>query len=559
MATLDKLPLEIMLKIFSLLSYKDTVALSLQCRRLHTVSDLARRRRYRRIRVDGQYWPRAYNLLWKILKKPALGLLVEEIVSDTNRFLYGDWWFPRPGKEDEPLLNSAITKAGFDDLMAEDLLKILMVDQERVKLTLEPVPDGFQEALTAMLLVVCPNVRTLRMPNVNVKFIEELLKMARSSGSDGNQCCLQNLRYVDLLRDTSGVWYSLELYTNCGLLWDLKPIMRVPSIESVTVRGVCEDGQSIPFLAPGISNIKEIDIRYSSLQRREFWSIMRHPRGLESFKFSSGQLRDLTGDVRYHPKIFGKALLRHRSTLKVLDLDVDLVVTSWSGADYDSEDEDEDEDYDEETNDSEDSENEAGGEDYENGDDGDEGSSSDHDSATSEQRSTPSVSSRVSEDFENSRPYGETIGSLHDFVALKRLSIGVRALFGPGDQDDPEIVPFRLINSLPPNLEYLCIRGYVAGQNPSYTSQIEEFMENKDRWPASLKEVCGIGECIDGLPALKGPRNDEGTDGDEDSGDEDGEEEEEEVLPWEKGKDNWTDYNDEAPPNLQEVPWVKDE
>ena len=132
MTSLEKLPTEILLRIASLLSKKDLAAISLQCSHLHAIADMAPRRRYRRIRVGGASWPRAYNLLWKILRKPILGALVKDISCDPLSFDYGDMWFPRPDENEAPLLRSAITGAGFTGKKAEDLSEILMFDRQRL-------------------------------------------------------------------------------------------------------------------------------------------------------------------------------------------------------------------------------------------------------------------------------------------------------------------------------------------------------------------------------------------------------------------------------------------
>ncbi|KAL3481780.1 hypothetical protein BJX99DRAFT_253304 [Aspergillus californicus] len=66
----------------------------------------------------------------------------------------------------------------------------------------------------------------------------------------------------------------------------------------------------------------------------------------------------------------------------------------------------------------------------------------------------------------------EQKGSLRDFRALKRLSIGIGFLFyfamGVDDTvtSDSESKLCRLIDHLPPNLQYLCIRGYKKGKFP---------------------------------------------------------------------------------------------
>ncbi|PGH16345.1 hypothetical protein AJ79_01887 [Helicocarpus griseus UAMH5409] len=389
--------------------------------------------------------------------------------------------------------------------MADDLLEILMIDQERAERDEEPVPYELQEALMVMLLVICPNVEILRVEDVQVRFLKEFLKM----NSEG-QRYLRSLRHVELLRDKSDEEFSVDRYLRCHLTDNLLDLMSVPSIERVTTRGVFEDGIFPPFLRSGVSNIKKLDIRYSTVENRVFRFIIHHPKELEEFKFSSGQLEVSPDDYGYEylPRFFGRSLLRHRSALKVLDLDVDNAVTIDSGADYDS---DNFCDWSKNSEDEDDEEDSGDGWEF------------------------------------DMRRYGHTIGSLHDFIALRRLSIGVCVLFGPLDEDDDEFVPvpFRLIDALPPNLEHLCIRGCVAGEYTSHTKQIGDFLVNKHRWPPSLKEICGLAECEPGLPFWNRLDEDERMD-DVDA-----------LVPWEQGQDKWTDYGDEEPPKLQDVPWVR--
>ena len=87
--------------------------------------------------------------------------------------------------------------------------------------------------------------------------------------------------------------------------------------------------------------------------------------------------------------------------------------------------------------------------------------------------------------------YGETIGSLCDFAALKRLGIGVRMLLG--GYHDP---PHRLVDALPPSLEELVLRGYRKGESQRYDAYIEEFLEKKDEMFPRLKVLKGIDEEI---------------------------------------------------------------
>jgi hypothetical protein len=83
-------------------------------------------------------------------------------------------------------------------------------------------------------------------------------------------------------------------------------------------------------------------------------------------------------------------------------------------------------------------------------------------------------------------------------VALKRLSIGVNLLLyvaaGVNNETENKSVP--LVEYLPPNLEYLCIRGYEKGKRKHNDTQMDALKALVESGSTSLKEIHGIDECI---------------------------------------------------------------
>ncbi|GKU01129.1 f-box containing protein [Fusarium langsethiae] len=93
-----------------------------------------------------------------------------------------------------------------------------------------------------------------------------------------------------------------------------------------------------------------------------------------------------------------------------------------------------------------------------------------------------------------------TIGSLHDFHAMTHLSIGLSALFGPSyGRKEP---PFRLIDGLPPNLECLCLYGYVKGECEEIDSHVNELMQDKGKRLPRLVNIQGVDETVLGVSDL---------------------------------------------------------
>jgi hypothetical protein len=207
--------------------------------------------------------------------------------------------------------------------------------------------------------------------------------------------------------------------------------------------------------------LKKIHIEKSDIGSEKIAELIRLPRGLEEVKFSiGGRWTDDGADgCEMVPGHIGRALLYHRHSLKTLDLDLDYLVHD---SDYELEDELEDEQglhrpvYDPHCD--------------------------KQDKLDAKSSHPPRV--------DDSRPYGSSIGSLHDFLNLTHLSIGIKMLLG---------VSFPLsrgfLDVLPPFLESLTLRGYQKSEVPEYDEAVEELMANKVKFP-KLKVILGLDETI---------------------------------------------------------------
>ncbi|KAF7552548.1 hypothetical protein G7Z17_g4240 [Cylindrodendrum hubeiense] len=95
------------------------------------------------------------------------------------------------------------------------------------------------------------------------------------------------------------------------------------------------------------------------------------------------------------------------------------------------------------------------------------------------------------------------MGSFDDYKVMTNLNIGVKALLGPkkgsGLMEQP---PFRLIDALPPSLEYLRLYGYEKGENSDVDEHVDEFMQKKEARLPLLKEVVGVDEKVQDLASM---------------------------------------------------------
>lgn len=105
-------------------------------------------------------------------------------------------------------------------------------------------------------------------------------------------------------------------------------------------------------------------------------------------------------------------------------------------------------------------------------------------------------------DLPNTRRYGFTIGSLHDFEVLEHLAISVQSILGPVAYDDgtrgrvgeTAIPPFRLVDALPRGLKSLHLYDYVVGKSPLADEHVKELKSKMgERFPF-LTEVRGLDE-----------------------------------------------------------------
>ncbi|KAK2758724.1 hypothetical protein FQN54_003414 [Arachnomyces sp. PD_36] len=451
MRTLDDLPDEILVNIIERIDgIQDFAALSAQCRRLYRIVDMPVRRRYHRIRYSSEQHALAYTLLIEILKNPRLGRYVRELEINTSLDLR---YYRRRNQEpaaNQKLLYSAMEAAGVD---------------------LSKLDEYHCKGLEGMLCItLCPNIRSLRIREHPYPPAEMILTRANAKGATSGY--LQNLKEVQILCDYEQGNFRDSYYNDFDFAKMIKFFHRLPSIQTVRVGGIHVDEEPTTILLPKKSNVSRIIMENSVTFPNILEQIIRHPKALEVFQYTIGGRHNI--DSEFAPSIpaqLGRALQYQKSTLRVLDLDTDTELIwpdafgRWflqqSYADFTNV--EDDSDLDDEDN---------------------------------------------VEDF-TSPPLkvDPSIGSFHDFTSLTHLSIGITLLTGrvvsmhrPGGNYPPP--PIRLVDSLPPSLEFLCIRGYREGEDAYLTSMVSELMERRaERFPR-LKEVQGVSEYVENGSSL---------------------------------------------------------
>lgn len=202
------------------------------------------------------------------------------------------------------------------------------------------------------------------------------------------------------------------------------------------------------------------------------------PKQLEEFKLSLGGLwHPDGGEASVHPRVLGEALLEHRDTLRVLELDLEggLAVEEFTPL-Y----------HDEDTDPYElEAQLELVGEYF---------------------RLEEAVSVRGEGAGRGGTwGFGSTVGLLRGYTALRELGVSVRALLGlaKGSQDHVygpaprgKGPGMRLVDMLPEGLEVLRLFEYEKGRWPDHDEQVRELMESRgERFPG-LTVVEGVEESL---------------------------------------------------------------
>ncbi|KAI0411848.1 hypothetical protein F5X98DRAFT_356306 [Xylaria grammica] len=462
--------------------------------------------RYTRIRVHRvDDFKKLYPLILDYIREPELASSVKEFVFrshlwELRYYRETDQTEVLRAQEDardisqEHALFQLVTDLGIEESERPDWVKILSwMKPEFVAAQEEALAAAdrsweierfyrrgntvFAHHAAAIILLLCPNIEILKIEEGSV-IVEDILR--RNNYGLLPAAHLQKLRHVTLLPTSDPILGDERFYIHLDILGMLRLFHRLPAIESVSVDAVWTnyDAGYIEQFPPATSTLKKIHVGHSMYGTEIIGPLIRVPKRLEEFTFTTGGRAspDGGGSIMF-AKIIGKALHEQKSSLRKIDLDIDEHVYRYEGIYEDRHD------------------------DYESGDS--EEWVDDWFIRDAEISTGPWMMSEIP----STRPYGTTIGSMHDFESLTHLSIGIGLLLGgnPWHVDEDQDAPFRLAEALPKSLEYLLIRGYERGKVKRYDDQIDEFLLLKqDRLPL-LKEVHGINETIPIAASVEDP------------------------------------------------------
>ncbi|OBS25407.1 hypothetical protein FPOA_05940 [Fusarium poae] len=433
---------------------------------------------------------RLYPLLLSYITEPNKANSLREVIVDTYAWPNFYSYFHDEGDDPEPRQDSGedlnetrpnrqidqdahlalerhVTSLGLGDQLTEDIVVALTWKKRQwsgeVPVTARDFDDNERAFATAALIIIfslCERISVLRIAEFPTLLREYLLK---NNYGQLKRVALQQLKTVEFVKE-----YPLDnrVYEIVEFFEYLRHFGKLPAIENLTMEGVMESEVN-DLVSPGTSNIKNIHLSHCDISGSTLSKMIRSSKILEELRVSFGGLWHLDiGAWNIRPQTVGKSLLQHRDSLKVLDLDIAdfdyTEVESWENSRFE--------------------ELVQGGEEY------------------FELDRKSSTLPFWQEDIPDDRPYSLTIGSLHDFKTMTHLSIGLNALFGPSyRRKEP---PFRLIDALPPNLEYLCLYGYAKGESEEVDSHVNELIQHKGNRLLRLVNIQGVDETVLGVSDL---------------------------------------------------------
>ncbi|KGO73222.1 hypothetical protein PITC_003100 [Penicillium italicum] len=447
---------------------------------------MATRKKYHRISVSSceEDIDKSFAFLIDILKRPSVGNYVRHIECCTATSRHMDYKQVNSQRdlsnEEINLVREAVKKGGFTGPQEDRVVNMLMQRMDKTATFgdyryRESLGTFITQALTAILIVVSPNVVSMALThpsgsscNRTIDFpLARLLRQANASPE--NKPYLRNLRKVYVINKNDSTWSDGRFYLQMDFSGCLGLFDNLLSIESVRVDIMEDPNENFEFKEK-CSKISKISILHSSVDSLYLANLIWSCKILKEFQYSIGGRASSDGSFPFfNPKAFIKALCAHKETLEILDVDVENEIYKFEIADE----EERDHDF-----------NHNGGP-FES-----------------------SISEETCAFYTLIWKYG---GTLKEFVALKRLSLGINFLlyFAAGANGEPYIKSEKLdlVDCLPVGLEYLCVRGYQKGENEGHDEQMDALMTFYKSGSSQLKEVKGVDELIPNAEMVKDPDN----------------------------------------------------
>ncbi|KAF5965080.1 hypothetical protein FCOIX_13114 [Fusarium coicis] len=447
---------------------------------------------YSRIQISSEEdTKRLHCLLQSYIEDPSRAKAVTEVVIDATPWIYAStskvpeydelptsMGYEELGDPPEIRLRRYARRLELSDETTDQVDKILSWKCREYEFKVQKESE-FAIAMIILLFSLCENISMLYLAeNLQKPIVDYMLKANYAQMKSPPLQKLKNVRFF------AGARSDERFYTACDILRSFQLIHRLPALESVAMDGMSDYQADHQFFVPGTGNMKKLEVTHCDISPSFLNVMISIPKALEEFKLSIGGLWTLdSADTSSEPFYIARALYAHRHSLRVLDLDVD-VGAGANAVEWDVE------------------------RNFEEEDDGTDWEIKDQLDLYGRDRLALDKTISTGHMMDSGKEYTPTIGSLRDFPHLTHLSISIMPLLGEylggydqyGFKEPPyrleKPAPFRLVDMLPPSLEYFCLYGYTRGENTDVDDHIDEFLAKRDEKLPNLKVVRGIDERV---------------------------------------------------------------
>lgn len=284
-------------------------------------------RSFKRIRlVTQQDFYTCYGIVAGYLNHPEAAYSVEECILHPPRQGYYPYTGPLGGTPTDPVDDSMQERVvkhaqslGLGDELALQLSEALDLSTLRFNDGELAVNYSFDIAVATLLISLCPNIVTLRVDEVDSTSPLGQFLMKNNYGMLAKPV-LQKLREVQL--HPVNCLDSRE-YARIQSIDHIRYFHRLPAISTLSMEGLEEYDSSIDFFPPKSSpGIKEIRMSHVDMSAEMVGTIIRIPKTLEKFSLSTNGLQNQYGHgSTLDVETLAKCLSEHKDWLRGLDID----------------------------------------------------------------------------------------------------------------------------------------------------------------------------------------------------------------------------------------------
>lgn len=177
----------------------------------------------------------------------------------------------------------------------------------------------FNLSVAALLISLCPNITILRVHGIG-SFTPLGRFFLQNNYGMLDKPSLRKLKEVQLHPVNC---YDEGLYERLDTIMHARYFHRLPNMRLLSLEGLeDEESEAAPFPPKSSPGITKINIGHANIPDKLIGTMIRMPKTLEELSLSNKGLDSIDGDYAVYAETLGKCLLEHKDCLRELDLDV---------------------------------------------------------------------------------------------------------------------------------------------------------------------------------------------------------------------------------------------